>query len=74
MFLQMKFSFLEIYNETIIDLLNPKEANIEIREHHSRGIYLQNLTEKVITTKDEAEELFKIGESNRKFAETSQNT
>lgn len=64
-------SFLEIYNETIIDLLNPKEGNIEIREHYSKGIYIQNLSEKVVSTREEAEQLYSIGESNRKFAETS---
>ncbi|EWS71122.1 kinesin motor catalytic domain protein (macronuclear) [Tetrahymena thermophila SB210] len=72
--LQIKVSFLEIYNETIIDLLNPKEQNIEIREHHSKGIYIQNLTEKVVQSKDEADQLYKQGEANRKFGETSQNT
>jgi hypothetical protein len=51
----VKVSFLEIYNETIIDLLNPKEANIEIREHYSKGIYIQNLSEKVVSTREEAE-------------------
>ncbi len=37
-------SFLEIYNETITDLLNPALHNLPIREDQ-RGTFVENLTE-----------------------------
>lgn len=38
-------SFLEIYNEIILDLLNPVAANLQIREDAKRGCYVDGLSE-----------------------------
>lgn len=41
-----KCSFLEIYNETLTDLLSPAEGqHLQIREDASHGIYVENLCE-----------------------------
>ena len=41
-----KCSFLEIYNETLTDLLIPAEGqHLQIREDASHGIYVENLCE-----------------------------
>ena len=41
-----KCSFLEIYNETLTDLLSPTEGqHLQIREDASHGIYVENLCE-----------------------------
>ena len=41
-----KCSFLEIYNETLTDLLSPMEGqHLQIREDASHGIYVENLCE-----------------------------
>ena len=41
-------SCLEIYNETITDLLNPSATNLQLREDPSRGIYVDGLAEKEV--------------------------
>ncbi|KAE9463334.1 hypothetical protein C3L33_04769, partial [Rhododendron williamsianum] len=40
-----KCSFLEIYNEHILDLLDPSSTNLQIREDTKKGVYVDNLTE-----------------------------
>jgi hypothetical protein len=44
----VKCSFLEIYNETITDLLKPSSGNLNLREDMKRGCYVDNLTEQVV--------------------------
>jgi len=41
-------SFLEIYNETITDLLKPSSGNLNLREDMKRGCYVDNLTEQIV--------------------------
>lgn len=38
-------SMLEIYNETITDLLNPAATNLQIREDQFKGCYVEGLSE-----------------------------
>ncbi len=42
---QCKCSFLEIYNETLTDLLNPSDTHLLIREDIKHGVYVQDLKE-----------------------------
>lgn len=70
---QIKISFLEIYNEQINDLLDPSKTNLEIREHPEKGIYIDKLSEPIVTCKSKAIELLNQGESLRKVAETQMN-
>lgn len=44
----LKCSFLEIYNETITDLLNPAAYNLQIREDIRRGCYVEGLSEEIV--------------------------
>ena len=44
----VKCSFLEIYNETITDLLRPSSGNLNLREDMKRGCYVDNLTEEIV--------------------------
>ena len=44
----MKCSFLEIYNETITDLLRPSSGNLNLREDMKRGCYVDILTEEIV--------------------------
>jgi hypothetical protein len=46
----IKCSFLEIYKERIRDLLNPKNANLKVRETPSRGVWVDGITEEVRTS------------------------
>jgi hypothetical protein len=36
----IKCSFLEIYNEQIIDLLNKSNTNLQLREDTKKGVYV----------------------------------
>lgn len=43
----IKCSYLEIYNEKIMDLLDPKKANLPVHETPTRGVWVAGLTEEV---------------------------
>jgi hypothetical protein len=43
----VKCSYFEIYNEHIMDLLNPENGNLLIRENIKKGVYVEGLTEEV---------------------------
>ncbi|KAL3828638.1 hypothetical protein ACJIZ3_017440 [Penstemon smallii] len=66
-------SFLEIYNEQIVDLLDPSSANLQIREDTKKGVYVENLTEiEVTSARDVIQQLIQ-GSANRKVAATNMN-
>ena len=58
----MRVSYLEIYNETIRDLLNPHNENLKIHEDKVRGIYVTPLTEEVVTNSKDVMKLIAKGE------------
>ena len=43
----IKCSYLEIYNEQIMDLLEPASINLHIREDIKKGVYVEGLQEEV---------------------------
>lgn len=45
----VKCSFLEIYNENIIDLLDTTEKKIQIREDKEHGVYAEYCTEEKVS-------------------------
>ena len=45
---EIKVSMVEIYNEKVKDLLDPKKDNLQVRQDKKRGIYLQDVTEVAI--------------------------
>nr|GEX14384.1 kinesin-like protein KIN-12E [Tanacetum cinerariifolium] len=68
-----KCSFLEIYNEQILDLLDPSSNNLQIREDTKKGVYVDNLKEiEVTTARDVIQQLIE-GAANRKVASTNMN-
>ncbi|CAA0824348.1 P-loop containing nucleoside triphosphate hydrolases superfamily protein [Striga hermonthica] len=68
-----KCSFLEIYNEQILDLLDPSSSNLQIREDNKKGIYVENITEiEVNSARDVIQQLIQ-GAANRKVAATNMN-
>ncbi|KAJ9178647.1 hypothetical protein P3X46_010515 [Hevea brasiliensis] len=68
-----KCSFLEIYNEQILDLLDPSSSNLQIREDVKKGVHVENLKEiKVTNARDVIQQLIQ-GASNRKVAATNMN-
>lgn len=68
-----KCSFLEIYNEQILDLLNPNAINLQVREDVKKGIHVENLTEHEVSNAREAMQQLIEGAANRKVASTNMN-
>ncbi len=68
----IKFSFIEIYNENLIDLLNPS-TDILIREDPIDGVVLHNSTVVESSTAEKSISLYRIGVGNRKTANTEMN-
>ncbi|XP_027102355.2 kinesin-like protein KIN-12E [Coffea arabica] len=66
-------SFLEIYNEQILDLLDPSSVNLQIREDNKKGIYVENLTEVEVTSARDVIQKLLQGATNRKVAATNMN-
>ena len=69
----IKVSYSEIYNETVNDLIEPSNKNLEIRESLNKGVFVNNLTEILANNCDKAIQLLNKGENNRIIAETKLN-
>ena len=65
-------SFFELYNETINDLLDPANQNLDIRENYA-GVYIKGLSEKPVTSPEQAIEYLRVGDSMKKVGETKLN-
>lgn len=46
----IKSSYLEIYNEQVMDLLDPAAVNLHVREDIKTGVYVEGLIEEPITS------------------------
>ncbi|BBH05370.1 P-loop containing nucleoside triphosphate hydrolases superfamily protein, partial [Prunus dulcis] len=68
-----KCSFLEIYNEQILDLLDPSSNNLQIREDIKKGVYVENLKEVEVTSARDVMQQLIQGAANRKVAATNMN-
>jgi hypothetical protein len=70
----IRVSYLEIYNETVLDLLDIESGTKQLRENIKRGVYVDKLVEKKVNTPDEAAEWMAVGNNNRKTASTAMNS
>ncbi|KAH0747613.1 hypothetical protein KY285_009270 [Solanum tuberosum] len=66
-------SFLEIYNEQILDLLDPSSVNLQIREDTKKGIHVEDLKEVEVTSARDVMQQLLQGAANRKVAATNMN-
>ena len=69
----VKISYLEIYNEQVIDLLNPKSHPLMIVEDNLKGVVVPDLTELTVTNSKELIKIIVQGNSRRTMAATNQN-
>ena len=69
----IRVSFLEIYNEKIRDLLDPKKNNLKIHESKQHGIYVKDMTESYVGDEDEVYAILKVGNENRSIGATNMN-
>ncbi|CAO3589107.1 unnamed protein product [Absidia cylindrospora] len=67
-------SYIEIYNEKVRDLLNPKnKGNLKVREHPSTGPYVEDLSRLVVRSFDDINHLMDEGNKARTVAATNMN-
>ncbi|CAJ1077526.1 centromere-associated protein E isoform X5 [Xyrichtys novacula] len=71
----LRVSYMEIYNETVTDLLvdSWKRKPLEIRETINKNIYVADLTEELVTTPAQALAWIRKGEKNRHYGKTKMN-
>ncbi|XP_054447805.1 centromere-associated protein E [Pteronotus mesoamericanus] len=71
----LRVSYMEIYNETITDLLcdTRKMKPLIIREDFNRNVYVSDLTEEVVYTSEMALKWIRKGEKNRHYGITKMN-
>lgn len=69
----VKCSHFEIYNEQIIDLLNPASGTLQLREDFKRGVFIEGITEQSATSSEEALKIMMRGARNRHVGATSMN-
>lgn len=64
---------MEIYNETVIDLLNEKSNTLMIIEDANKGVIVPDLTETIVSNSFELVSLILTGNNRRTMAATGQN-
>ncbi|CAO1639083.1 unnamed protein product [Sympodiomycopsis kandeliae] len=70
----VEVSYIEIYNEKVRDLLNPKnKGNLKVREHPSLGPYVEDLSKLVVSSFADVESLMDEGNKARTVAATNMN-
>lgn len=69
----VKVSIVEIYNERIRCLLEPKKDNLKIHEDVTRGVFIGEMTEYYVGCEQEIFSAMSTGQYNRSIAVTSMN-
>ncbi|CAI9765987.1 unnamed protein product [Fraxinus pennsylvanica] len=69
----LKFSALEIYNETVVDLLNRESGPLRLLDDPEKGTIVEKLIEEVVKDDQHLRHLISICEANRQVGETSLN-
>ena len=72
---EIKVSYIEIYNENVIDLLNNENENISLMiiEEPNKGVYVHNVKEFIINSSFDLKKLISQGNKKRTMASTNQN-
>ncbi|KAJ4928849.1 hypothetical protein JOQ06_004472 [Pogonophryne albipinna] len=71
----LRVSYMEIYNETVSDLLvdSWKRKPLEVRETINKTIYVADLTEELVTSHAQVLAWIRKGEENRHYGKTKMN-
>jgi len=69
----LRVAYIEIYNETINDLLSPSHVELRVMGDKKRGTYISPLTEEIVTTPTQVMKIIRKGEANRHFGSTDYN-
>ncbi|PON97049.1 Kinesin-like protein [Trema orientale] len=69
----LKLSALEIYNETVVDLLNRESGSLRLLDDPERGTIVEKLVEEVVKDGQHLRHLINICEAQRQVGETALN-
>ncbi|CAE6074840.1 unnamed protein product [Arabidopsis arenosa] len=69
----LKVSALEIYNETVVDLLNRDTGPLRLLDDPEKGTIVENLVEEVVESRQHLQHLISICEDQRQVGETALN-
>lgn len=69
----VRASYLQIYNESITDLLKNNMTSLQIREDKNKGLFVEGLSEWVVRSPNDIYNLMKDGMRNRATAATKMN-
>jgi kinesin family member 15 len=69
----IKCSYLEIYNEQVMDLLEPGSTNMHVREDIKTGVYVDGLQEETVSSVRDMITLITRGARNRHVGSTNMN-
>ncbi|KAF9918731.1 hypothetical protein BX616_006261 [Lobosporangium transversale] len=69
----LRVSYLEIYNESIRDLLSPEAIDLKIHEDRRRGVYVSPLKEEIVTTPSQVMRIIERGNDQRHVSATDFN-
>ncbi|TPX43856.1 hypothetical protein SeLEV6574_g04829 [Synchytrium endobioticum] len=69
----LRVSYMEIYNETIRDLLTPDQTDLRIYEDRKAGVYVSPLKEEIVTTPKQVLKVLARGETLRHVGTTDWN-
>jgi kinesin family member 13 len=72
---KVEASYMEIYNEKVLDLLDPKglKQNLKVREHKLLGPYVDGLSQLAVSSYKDIELLLNEGNKSRTVAATNMN-
>ncbi|XP_073031375.1 kinesin-like protein KIN-7N [Primulina eburnea] len=69
----IRVSYMEIYNEDIIDLFAVENQKLQIHESLERGVFVAGLREEIVNSVDQVLSLIQLGEASRHFGDTNMN-
>ncbi|KAG0286522.1 hypothetical protein BGZ96_009384 [Linnemannia gamsii] len=69
----LRVSYLEIYNESIRDLLSPEAIDLRIHEDKRRGVYVSPLKEEIVTAPSQVMRIIERGNDQRHVSSTDFN-
>lgn len=72
---KVEVSYMEIYNEKVHDLLDPKpnKQSLKVREHNVMGPYVDGLSQLAVTSFEDIDNLMTEGNKSRTVAATNMN-
>ncbi|RAL40446.1 hypothetical protein DM860_006516 [Cuscuta australis] len=70
---KLKFSAMEIYNESVRDLLSSNSTPLRLLDDPEKGTVVERLTEEIVRDLVHVKELLSICEAQRRIGETSMN-